>query len=132
MTRVTVSNVKNALILDTALCIRHPTRYNGSMTENARSTYRKNNRSTENARMRSYMERLRERAHAIFGAVCSTCGNDDHRVLEIHHANGDGAEERKTAKNMRQRLMAVIDKQGYGYQLLCANCHRIKEWENRH
>lgn len=78
-----------------------------------------------------YINRLREQVRALLGGRCSRCGNDDHRVLQIDHINGDGGEERRITRNIRERLLSVLEKKGKGYQLLCANCHSIVEWERR-
>ena len=62
---------------------------------------------------------------------CAKCGNDDHRVLEFDHIDrstksfniGDIASKGYSIK----RLQEEIDK----CEVLCANCHRIKTYEER-
>lgn len=63
------------------------------------------------------------------------CLNGDHRVLEVDHINGDGYKVRQIFKSgyrgqsIDQKLKAV-EAYRTRFQLLCANCHRIKTHEN--
>ena len=76
----------------------------------------------------------RAEAHAIFGSACQRCGNDDWRVLELDHINGGGNADRVAGKLSRHYGRAYIEHvkaHRAEFQLLCANCHRIKTWEDR-
>lgn len=62
---------------------------------------------------------------------CINCGNTDYRVMDFHHENkNDKTTEvatmvrRGTAKN---KILKEIEK----CIPLCANCHRIKHWEEK-
>lgn len=73
----------------------------------------------------------------MLGSVCVICGyNYDWRALEIDHINGDGFKERKKYKSgyrgasIHQKFKA-IKRNRERFQLLCANCHRIKTYEAR-
>jgi hypothetical protein len=60
------------------------------------------------------------------------CGVSDHRVLDFHHLDRNTksfnvADARKSGVG-RQRLLDEIAK----CECLCANCHRIRTWEEQH
>jgi 5-methylcytosine-specific restriction endonuclease McrA len=68
---------------------------------------------------------------ATLGGRCIRCGNNDPRVLEIDHI--DGAKKlrpphRFYSTPVRVNLWA---REMGNLQVLCANCHRIKTWEDR-
>lgn len=62
-----------------------------------------------------------------YGNCCKRCGFSDPRALELDHVNGGGHSERKRIGNMGvyRRALKVPGE----YQLLCANCNRIKKAE---
>jgi hypothetical protein len=72
----------------------------------------------------------------ILGNKCIKCGITDTRVLQIDHISGGGRNEILVNKKLR----GGQKKSGYylkhpelisKIQLLCANCHVIKTFENR-
>lgn len=73
-----------------------------------------------------YCMRVRYRAVQSLGGCCARCGNDDMRVLDIDHVHGGGARERELGK---YRVFKRVIDGCPGYQVLCANCHRIKTLE---
>lgn len=88
------------------------------------------------ARAAKLRSRADDRAEllALFGSACRRCGNDDRRVLELDHVNGGGTAERLA--DLRRgihdrRFIEHVRADLASYQLLCANCHRIKTWEDR-
>jgi hypothetical protein len=77
---------------------------------------------------------LKERVFAHYcngapGAIaCSHCGFSDIRALQLHHINGDGAQDRKRlnlAHTQSTMFYRRVEKEGYpdGLAVLCANCH---------
>ena len=62
---------------------------------------------------------------------CARCGQDDIRVLELDHVNGNGNGDR-IARTGGCRggvpFYRALKAAGWpdGFQVLCANCHRIK------
>jgi hypothetical protein len=61
---------------------------------------------------------------------CSVCGYKEHAAaLDFNHVRGEKrfnvSQDTKTAW---RRLLEEIDK----CEILCANCHRIHTYENRH
>lgn len=64
------------------------------------------------------------------GGTC-WCGFDDPRALHIDHKNGGGTKERRKYGwgylKMLNRL--AVEKLKEDYQILCANHHAIKSWE---
>lgn len=74
--------------------------------------------------------RLRAIEHC--GGECKTCGyTEDHRALVFDHVNGGGKAERKSGVVPPRALFnaVLVDTVGK-YQLLCANCNQIKQFEN--
>ena len=83
---------------------------------------------------RERWERIRmETLEYLGGAFCKKCGFSDWRALCIDHVNGDGYVDRKNSKisNPQTYLKHIQAKNGKGYQVLCANCNKIKVHENR-
>jgi hypothetical protein len=76
-------------------------------------------------------ERLREDYKELKRNLrCCECGNEDPRVLDFDHLDPSQKEfdiSNAYYKVSWERLKAEIDK----CQVLCANCHRIKTWEDR-
>lgn len=61
---------------------------------------------------------------------CSICGYNAHAAaLDFNHINGDKKFSiSQDTKKAMSKLLAEIDK----CEILCANCHRIHTYENRH
>lgn len=75
---------------------------------------------------RERQRKLRDKAIEVLGGSrCIKCGFSDIRALQIDHVNGNGKKERE---KMGQIVMykKIIDTNGVGYQILCANCNWIK------
>lgn len=72
-------------------------------------------------------QKLREAALAVLGGCCVVCGNADKRVLQIDHVAGD----RKQDSPNPQTRYRNVKRNPARYQLLCANCHSIKTFENK-
>jgi len=83
---------------------------------------------------KNYNHHVRIKAIEILGGKCIRCGNDDWRVLQIDHVNGDAVKEREQGKlgysTYRICLSIINGKTRFEYQLLCANCNWIKRYEN--
>lgn len=76
---------------------------------------------------------VRERAIACLGGKCGHCGIDDIRVLQIDHIKAiqrgsNGIKYCATYQTMLQIIRGELLDQ---VQLLCANCHMIKTYEER-
>src|SRR5262245_37839848 len=73
--------------------------------------------------------RIRREILEILGGKCVVCGFDDMRALQVDHVNGGGTQDRKTRKTMPQFRKDVREYGTAKYQVLCANCHQIKQYE---
>lgn len=73
---------------------------------------------------------LREAAIQKLGGKCNHCSISDIRVLDIDHINADGNIEREQLHEF-EILRRIISGDFLDYQLLCANCHRLKTIEDR-
>lgn len=63
-----------------------------------------------------------------YGNKCNCCGYDtDLRALDIDHVFNDGAEERKTVKDIVIHITNLNFPKDR-YQLLCRNCNKIKHF----
>jgi hypothetical protein len=87
------------------------------------------------ANQREYEQRIKLALMDILGGrKCKFCGNDDLRVLEIEHKNGDGSGDRKQFKNNRQLRRFYIMHPDLAREILqvsCANCNKIKRYEKQ-
>lgn len=91
--------------------------------------WRRKNRETTNKQNREYILNKRLKAIGVLGGRCAGCGNEDLRVLQIDHVGGGGNQDRKINRSRVTILNRVISGE-VGYQLLCANCHCIKTFDN--
>lgn len=115
---------------------RHPER-----VRVAQAAWRERNRAASREAQRLREQRRRDRIKAdvvsVLGGRCATCGFDDPRALQVDHVNNDGAVDRlrfggRTSPNNYRFFLTVIEEVASGrYQLLCANCNAIKEWERK-
>jgi len=87
---------------------------------------------------RRYVDGLRMKAMEVLGgAFCKTCGYEsDFRALVVDHVNGGGqAEMRRINYNLPKMYRAIVEMGSKlaqaVYQVLCANCNRIKQFENK-
>lgn len=100
---------------------------NRDRVKTRRDEWRASNLDRDRGYSREYNRKKREEAITALGGKCSGCGNDDPRVLQIDHIDGGGGADRKNGR------MAILNKAIAGdpsLQLLCANCHCIKTFEN--
>lgn len=98
----------------------------------ATAWYKKNcEKQKEYARLR--WKRLREQVIKHLGGKCAHCGIKDHRVLHVDHKYGGGTQERKKMGGSAQfKIYKLVLKDKTGrFQLLCANCNRIKRLEQK-
>lgn len=90
--------------------------------------WKRGNKERVNEQNRKRTYELRMAVIAKLGGSCSECGNQDSRVLQIDHIGGGGSVDRATKH--RTTLWNEILNGKNGFQLLCANCHCIKTFEN--
>lgn len=67
----------------------------------------------------------------MLGSKCTNCGHSDVRVLQIDHRYNDGNKLKRGGRIRgfdRTHFAAIIrgDDPLDRYQLLCANCHQLK------
>jgi len=67
------------------------------------------------------------------GARCVRCGyNEDLRALQLDHIIGDGKEDRnRIGSKIARYYVHHLEEAAKILQVLCANCHAIKTFENR-
>ena len=72
-----------------------------------------------------YFQKVKQEVVDLYGGRCDTCRETDLIVLELHHIDHDGSEERKEIgmgpsmyRHARKKYNPLK------YQILCANCHR--------
>lgn len=83
-------------------------------------------RLRETVRRRRYEQKLK--VFEYYGGRCAMCGISDYRVLDIDHKNDDGHKEGRDRSHVQSGLCSGKRK-WEDYQLLCANCNRIKYYE---
>lgn len=86
--------------------------------------YRQHQQPKVRATQARQWNKYRAAALDALGGCCMECGNDDPRVLEIDHADGSGGQDRK--RRSKVSILRSVVTNHSDYQLLCANCHRIK------
>lgn len=62
---------------------------------------------------------------------CQSCGNNDFRVLDLHHVDRKTKETEVSNLVQRGRSIESILKEIEKCICLCSNCHRIEHWEER-
>lgn len=85
----------------------------------------------QNSKTREYHRCKRLATLEFLGSKCAVCGIDDIRVLEVDHINNDGFKDStlyssgNRGRSLQQTWLAVSDDPSR-FQLLCANCHKLK------
>jgi ribosomal protein S27AE len=76
-------------------------------------------------------KRIKQRKRLIqkLGDKCVQCGETDWRLLQINHINGNGRNERERIGQRGIRNNILQDKKLNKYNLLCANCNVLYEYE---
>jgi hypothetical protein len=100
--------------------------------ENQRARNRKHYRAhPEKMKARRIESQIKNAALVdSFKTKCIRCGNADQRVLDFHHLHDKdkGVATLRVAGYSKARILKEISK----CVVLCANCHRIQHWEERH
>lgn len=98
-----------------------------------RENHREKTRREGRERERIRRERTKSDLLNAAGGKCAVCGFSDTRALHIDHVQNDGAtEEKRFRLNSVKYQRYVMGALHLGkYQILCANCNHIKEWEKR-
>lgn len=66
----------------------------------------------------------RSQAIEIYGGKCSACGENNPRMMEFHHVNFDGREDRKSGEHGRiPRRIALSGVRDPRIDILCKTCH---------
>jgi hypothetical protein len=78
-----------------------------------------------------YYANLRATVIQRLGGKCANCPFNDPRALHVDHVCHGGTAERRECTNRVRFLRRVLDAPPGKYQLLCANCNEIKEYERR-
>jgi len=78
---------------------------------------------------RTRLEYLKNKVFGLLGHVCSRCGFEDKRALQIDHIEGGGTKDLKQVGNRLVYLKLVLEAGTKKYQILCANCNWIKRHE---
>ncbi len=92
---------------------------------------REDNRQRERRRRESTLTELLKEV----GGKCALCDFADFRALQIDHIADDGHLEnlsfRLNSVNFKRHVIESIRRNEGRYQVICANCNWIKEWERR-
>jgi hypothetical protein len=100
----------------------------------ARKRYYRNDPIAQMQRTILNRHMWRNRLIDALGGCCEKCGFQDRRALEIDHKDGSGKHERKTSSSCSNtgffKNNALDPTVRERLSCLCANCHRIKTYEN--
>jgi hypothetical protein len=100
----------------------------------ARQEYKRSNQAARRAERRDIVFRLIHRYKRMVG--CERCGITDTRVLDLHHRDSSTV-TRRNGKRVSIAQMAYnfsltqVKNEIRECDVLCANCHRITEWEKQ-
>jgi hypothetical protein len=74
--------------------------------------------------------KARRAAIEMYGGKCHDCRSTDSRCFEFHHVLNNGKDEARDGR--AGRLVRRLVKDGYDptIVMICANCHRIRHWED--
>jgi hypothetical protein len=91
--------------------------------------YRELNKKRLAAQKQKLREEQRKTLLDIIGdGRCNDCGNDDHRVLEFDHVDG---EKTHNVAYFLTRNWARAVEEAQKCDVVCANCHTIRTYERR-
>ena len=97
--------------------------YRNKLIQKAKDTY------DPEKRQRLYHYYKQKAFEVLGGYCCKSCGFDDPRALQIDHIDNDGYAKRKSGEVGKALYKLVVDTNGIGFQVLCANCNWIKKAE---
>lgn len=86
--------------------------------------YRKRNGAVSMLSTRE--KKLKERVFDLLGRQCVVCGFKHPFALQIDHMGNNGKEDRLKYTSNPSLYAHIIEVNGVGYQVLCANCNIIK------
>lgn len=101
--------------------------------------FRTKNREEIREGQRASRQRARLAIVEFFGGKCMKCGfEEDKRLLQLDHINGDGWKERHSngwrSTDVYKRLKQILadpELARQTFQLLCANCNLQKKYDNK-
>lgn len=93
----------------------------------------RNQREALDEQNRAWRATKRRKLIDFLGGVCSRCGFDDIRALQVDHVNGGGARHRKADPTVVSvgGLLKAVRAEPSEFTVLCANCNWIKRAENK-
>lgn len=128
----------NKATIEYATCLRCRERANEYKAQNKETIsvkqkeWNKKNRESVREYSRTRQRLLRREVLKHYGGECVWCGEDFCPCLEIDHINNDGAEHRREVIRGQgsTSFMTWLYRNNYpaGFQILCANCHRMKHF----
>lgn len=98
--------------------------------------YSERHKDEKRQRDREYLagkrKRVRQTVFDVLGTTCRRCGYDaDTRALQLDRADGSGSPGRKMFTSWLRYYEHVVEVNGAGYRILCANCKQIVRHERR-
>lgn len=104
-----------------------PCNYN-FCSEKCRKTYWNTNTKYKLRKKNNLWQRKKEIIKKL-GSKCEICGNEDYRVLDIDHKDKSKKKMTRNEKTSLQKRVIEWGKNLDNLRILCANCHRIRTWE---
>jgi hypothetical protein len=93
--------------------------------------WRKANPESHREEVRQHLRKKREHLRQIRKELgCKNCGNADPRVLDFHHRNP--IDKSFNISGHISKGLSTLLKEVEKCDVMCANCHRIVEWEKEH
>lgn len=94
-------------------------------TDGLRNLCRKHDFTRRQVQKQKWIETL--------GGACTVCGDTDIKHLQVDHINGGGNQEHRQRGYVRSATdLPIRLSDPHKYQVLCANCHADKTWDENH
>lgn len=83
------------------------------------------------AQVKEQRNKIKLEIYSLLGNKCLSCGFADNRAFHVDHINGGGTKERKQMNRLAylKNILEQIQLRAECFQLLCANCHQIKHYD---
>lgn len=105
-----------------------------AIAQRSQRKYKASKRDAYRESQRQHRHAVRKEILAMLGGLrCAHCGYDaDWRALQIDHIHSDGGADKTTRQQvwwLRDWVRRNVEYAKTRYQVLCANCNRIKAWD---
>lgn len=92
-----------------------------------------NNKEKVKAYIRAYKDRKRKAWREYKKTLsCARCGACHPAIIDFHHVDREDPDKKKVHQLVKEQKFAQAHEEIKKCLILCANCHRILHWEEKH